>query len=81
MFVYTMLQQGFFSKFLIGGDSKFSVPGRSWMGEGGNCEKNPAEAKTAHLIFCYFKLEIQLFVSPELSSVRDFVITHSVRSM
>ena len=46
--------QGFFSKFLMGGDSKFSVPvgprrGRSRMG-GGACEKNPTEAKTAHLM-------------------------------
>ena len=45
--------QGFFSKFLMG-DSKFSVPigprrGRSRMG-GGTCEKNPTEAKTAHLM-------------------------------
>ena len=45
----------FFSKFLMGGgDSKFSVPvgprrGRSRMG-GGTCEKNPTEAKTAHLM-------------------------------
>ena len=47
--------QGFFSKFLMGGDSKFSVPvgprrGRSRMGGGGTCEKNPTEAKTAHLM-------------------------------
>ena len=45
--------QGFFSKFVMGGDSKFSVPigprwGRSRMG--GTCEKNPTEAKTAHLM-------------------------------
>ena len=40
--------------FWWGGDSKFSVPvgprrGRSRMG-GGTCEKNPTEAKTAHLV-------------------------------
>ena len=45
--------QGFFSKFLMGGDSKFSVPigprrGRSQMGGGGTFEKNPTEAKTAY---------------------------------
>ena len=44
----------FFSKFLMGGDSKFLVPvgprqGRSRMG-GGACKKNPTEAKTAHLM-------------------------------
>ena len=62
--------QVFFSKFLMGGDSKFSVPvgprrGRSRMG-GGTCDKNLTEAKTAHLmqnkaIFCYSEHEIQLF--------------------
>ena len=45
----------FFSKFLMGEASKFSVPvgprrGRSRMGGGGTCEKNPTEAKTAHLM-------------------------------
>ena len=38
----------------MGGDSKFSVPvgprrGQSQMG-GGTCEKNPTEAKNAHLM-------------------------------
>ena len=47
--------QGFFSKFLMGGDSKFSVPvgprrGRSQMGGGGLAKKNPTEAKNAHLM-------------------------------
>ena len=46
--------QGFFSKFLMGGDSKFSVPvgprrGQSQMG-GGLAKKNPTEAKNAHLM-------------------------------
>ena len=53
-FVIFYTSQGFFSKFLMGGDSKFLVPigprrGRSRMG-GGTCEKNPTEAKTAHLV-------------------------------
>ena len=45
--------QGFFSKFLMGGDSKFlvpSVPDGDEVGWGGTCEKNPTEAKTAHLM-------------------------------
>ena len=52
--------QGFFSKFLMGGDSKFSVPDGDEVGwasiqmEFGwappTCEKNPTEAKTAHLM-------------------------------
>ena len=29
----------------------------------------------------YFIFVVLIFVSPELSSVRDYVITHSVRSM
>ena len=34
-----------------GGDSKFSVPNRDEVGwGGGTCEKNPTEAKTAHLM-------------------------------
>ena len=34
------------------------------------------------VIFCHFlEIKISIFVSPELSSVRDYVITHSVRSM
>ena len=60
--------QGFFSKFLIGGgDSKFRSPmGTKSDGGGGNLQKNLTEAKTAHLmqnqaIFCYFKHEMQLF--------------------
>ena len=31
--------------------------------------------------FVYMTKKHTLFVSPELSSVRDYVITHSVRSM
>ena len=47
------MKQGFFSKFLMGGDSKFFVPvgpqrGRSQMG--GTCEKNPTEAETVYLM-------------------------------
>ena len=41
----------FFSKFLMGGDSKFSVPDGDEAGwGGGTCEKNLTEAKTAHLM-------------------------------
>ena len=45
--------QGFFSKFLMGGTSKFSVPVESPTGtksDGGTCEKKQTEAKTAHLM-------------------------------
>ena len=42
--------QGFFSKFLMGGDSKFSVPDGDEVRWGGTCEKNPTEAKNAHLM-------------------------------
>ena len=43
-----------------------SVSDGDEVGWGGTCQKNPTEAKTAHLmqnqaIFCYFKHEIQLF--------------------
>ena len=43
-----------------------SVPDGDKVGWGETYEKNPTEAKTAHLmqneaIFCYFKHEIQLF--------------------
>ena len=43
--------QGFFSKFLMGGGLEIVGPrrGRSRMG-GGTYEKNPTEAKTAHLM-------------------------------
>ena len=45
--------QGFFCKFLMGGlqifGPRLSPTGRSQMG-GGTCEKNPTEAKTAHLM-------------------------------
>ena len=49
---WVVAMQGFFSKFLMGGDSKFLVPvgprrEQSQMG-GGTCEKNPTEAKNAH---------------------------------
>ena len=33
-----------------------------------------------NLVTLYF-VKVNVFVSPELSSVRDYVITHSVRSM
>ena len=45
--------QGFFSKFLMGGGLKIFGPHRSRTGtksDGGTCEKNPTEAKTAHLM-------------------------------
>ena len=42
--------QGFFSQFLMGGDSKFLVPVGDEVGMGGTCKKNPTEAKTAHLM-------------------------------
>ena len=41
--------QGFFSKFLMGGDSKFSVPDGT-KSDGGDLRKNLTEAKTAHLM-------------------------------
>ena len=41
--------QGFFSKFLMGGDLKFSVPVGDEVGWGA-CKKNPTEAKTPHLM-------------------------------
>ena len=45
---------GFFSKFLMGGGLKIFGPRRSPTGTksdgGGTCEKNPTEAKTAHLM-------------------------------
>ena len=45
--------QGFFSKFLMGGELKIFGPRRSPTGTksdgGGTCEKNPTEAKNAHL--------------------------------
>ena len=63
------MDQGFFSKFLMGEPQNFlspSVPDGDEVGWGGTCEKNMTEAETAHLmqnkaIFCYFKHEIQLF--------------------
>ena len=51
--VYDTVAQGFFSKFLMGGTRNFrspSVPDRDEVGWGGTCEKNPTEAKTAHLM-------------------------------
>ena len=52
--------QNFWSPLVPDGDEV------GWWGEGETCEKNPTEAKTAHLmqncaIFCYFKHEIQFF--------------------
>ena len=48
-------QQGFFSKFLMGGGTQNfrspSVPDGDEVGwGGGTCKKNPTEAKTAHLM-------------------------------
>ena len=47
-------EQGFFSKFLMGGGTQnfrsLSVPDGDEVGWGGTCEKNPIEAKTAHLM-------------------------------
>ena len=46
--------QGFFSKFLMGGGTQNfrspSVPDGDEVGWGGTYEKNPTEAKTAHLM-------------------------------
>ena len=47
------LMQVFFSKFLMGGTQNFqspSVPDGDKVGWRGTCEKNPTEAKTAHLM-------------------------------
>ena len=46
-------RQGFFSKFLMGGTQNFRsplVPDGDEVRWGGTCEKNPTEAKTAHLM-------------------------------
>ena len=46
----TWLDQGFFSKFLMGGTQNFRSPLGTKSDGGGTCEKNPTEAKTAHLM-------------------------------
>ena len=51
----SILSIDYFSKFLMGGGLKIFGPRRSPTGTksdggGGTCEKNPTEAKTAHLM-------------------------------